>query len=631
LQSGNKRRRVSLIARFWGGEEDWTRLKRLFLLVIEYKALIVVALVCMVIYNLLNALPAWYVKDVVDSLQKGRVPEIGKFTLVGVGIFLIFFVKGLFYFAHNYLLGKATQRMLHRLRANLYAHLQTLSFSFFSHRSSGDLISRFTSDLMTLQNAVRVVVLGPLRDIPQIFMFLGILLYRSWQLFLFSLVIIPIALALINRFGSRTKRLTTQRLASFGEMTTILHETINGIRVVKAFSMEAYERKRFAKANDDVLNRYNRTIRITSYSQPVLETIGALAGAGIIMYGGYLIIHQHITPGDFVSFLLAFFMLNDPIKKLNSFSLTVQEGLAAMERVYALLDIPPQEVDPPDAKALEPIRENLRIQVQRFAYEGVAEPALHEIDLEVKAGQVVALVGPSGAGKTTLVNLIPRFFELKEGAIRIDGMDTRQGTLASLRGQIAIVTQEIFLFNDTVANNIAYGNIDCPREVVIAAAKAAYADRFISELPLGYDTLVGEGGIHLSGGQRQRISIARALIKNAPILVLDEATSALDSESEQEVQKAIAALIQNRTTIVIAHRLSTIRAADLICVLDKGRIAERGGHDELMRRGGLYKKLHDMQFRDMGGAAPAGRFPWRRLMGRGKSDEIKRATGPGSL
>jgi subfamily B ATP-binding cassette protein MsbA len=302
-----------------------------------------------------------------------------------------------------------------------------------------------------------------------------------------------------------------------------------------------------------------------------------------------------------------------------------------MERVYALLDIPPQEVDPPDAKALEPIRENLHIQVQRFAYEGVAEPALHEIDLEVKAGQVVALVGPSGAGKTTLVNLIPRFFELKEGAIRIDGMDTRQGTLASLRGQIAIVTQEIFLFNDTVANNIAYGNIDCPREVVIAAAKAAYADRFISELPLGYDTLVGEGGIHLSGGQRQRISIARALIKNAPILVLDEATSALDSESEQEVQKAIAALIQNRTTIVIAHRLSTIRAADLICVLDKGRIAERGGHDELMRRGGLYKKLHDMQFRDMGGAAPAGRFPWRRLMGRGKSDEIKRATGPGSL
>ena len=628
MQPRHKRARVSLIARFWGGEEDWTRLKQLFLLVLEYKALIVVALVCMVIYNVLNALPAWYVKDVVDSLQKGRVPDIGKFTLVGVGIFLIFFVKGLFYFAHNYLLGKATQRMLHKLRSRLYAHLQTLSFSFFSHRSSGDLIARFTSDLLTLQNAVRVVVLGPLRDIPQIFLFLGILLYRSWQLFLFSLVIIPIALALINRFGSRTKRLTTQRLASFGEMTTILHETINGIRVVKAFSMEGYERQRFEVANNDVLNRYNRTIRITSYSQPVLETIGALAGAGIIMYGGYLIIHEHITPGDFVSFLLAFFMLNDPIKKLNAFSLTIQEGLAAMERVNVLLDIPPQEVDPPDAIPLQPIRESLHIHIDRFGYEGVEEPALHDIDLEVKAGQVVALVGPSGAGKTTLVNLIPRFFELKEGSIQIDGVDTRRATLASLRRQIAIVTQEIFLFNDTVANNIAYGNIECPREEIIAAAKAAYADTFISALPDGYDTLVGEGGIHLSGGQRQRISIARALIKNAPILVLDEATSALDSESEQAVQKAIAALIQNRTTIVIAHRLSTIRAADLICVMEKGRIVERGVHDELMRHAGLYKKLHDMQFRDMGGPPPTGRFPWRRLMGRGKTGEGKTASGP---
>jgi ATP-binding cassette, subfamily B, bacterial MsbA len=620
--------RVSLLAWFWGGQADWDRLKRLFWLILEHRGLIVVALVCMVIYNVLNALPAWYVKDVVDSLQKGRVPDISKFTLVAVGVFLIFLVKGVFYFAHNYWLGLATQLMLHRLRTNLYTHLQTFSFSFFSHRSSGDLISRFTADLLTLQNAVRVVVLGPLRDIPQIFIFLGILLFRSWQLFLFSLVIIPIALALIHRFGSRTKRLTSQRLASFGEMTTVLHETINGIRVVKAFSMEAYERKRFERANNDVLNRYNRTIRITSYSQPVLETIGALAGAGIIMYGGYLIIHHHITPGDFVSFLLAFFMLNDPIKKLNAFSLTVQEGLAAMERVYSLLDLPAQEVDPPGAQDLAPLRESLHIHVERFGYEGSEEPALREIDLEVKAGQVVALVGPSGAGKTSLVNLIPRFFELKEGWIRIDGVDVRQGTLASLRGQIAIVTQEIFLFNDTVANNIAYGNIDCPREQIIAAAQAAFAEGFISALPKGYDTLVGEGGIHLSGGQRQRISIARALIKNAPILVLDEATSALDSESEQEVQKAIAALIQNRTTIVIAHRLSTIRQADLICVMEKGRIRERGGHDELMRSGGLYKKLHDMQFRDQGGVAASGRFPWRRLIGRGRRDEPKSAGGP---
>jgi len=612
----------------FGGIADWGRLRRLAGLLVEYKALIAVALVCMVGFNVFNALPAWYVKDVVDSLQRNRVPDFNKFTLVGVGIFGIFLVKGFFYFGYNYLLGKATQRMIHKLRATLYAHLQTLSFSFFSHRSSGDLIARFTSDLLTMQNSVRVVVLGPLRDIPQIFLFLAILLYRSWQLFLFSLVIIPIALALINRYGRRTKRLTGQRLASFGEMTTILHETINGIRVVKAFSMEGYERKRFARANDDVLNRYTRTIRIMSYSQPVLETIGALAGAGIIMFGGYLILHGEITPGDFVSFLLAFFMLNDPIKKLNAFSLQVQEGLSAMERVYQVLDIPAQEVDAPDAVELPPIRESLHIHVDRFLHQGTEEPALQDIDLEVKAGQVVALVGPSGAGKTSLVNLIPRFFELTEGEISIDGVDTRRATLASLRGQIAVVTQEIFLFNDTVANNIAYGNIECTREDVIAAAQAAFADGFIMDLPQGYDTLVGEGGIHLSGGQRQRLSIARALIKNAPILILDEATSALDSESEQEVQKAIATLIQNRTTIVIAHRLSTISHADLICVMEKGHIVERGGHDELMLRGGLYKKLYEMQFRDMGGGPPgAGRFPWRRLLGRLKPNDAKNVAG----
>jgi subfamily B ATP-binding cassette protein MsbA len=493
----------AMMARFWGGVEDWHQIQRLFGMLLRYKGLIGVALVCMVGYNLFNALPAWYVKDVVDSLQKGRVPDLTKFTLVGVGIFLIFFAKGVFYFGHNYLLGKATQRMIHGLRSRLYAHLQTLSFSFFSNRPAGDLISRFTADLVTLQDSVRMIVLGPLRDVPQIFVFLAILLYRSWQLFLFSLVIIPIALVLIQRFGKRTKRLTTQRLASFGEMTTVLHETINGIRVVKAFSMEGYERGRFERANADVLHRYNRTIRIMSYSQPMLETIGALAGAGIIMFGGYLILHQHITPGDFVSFLLAFFMLNDPIRKLNSFGMQLQEGMAAASRVYELLDIEPEEVDAPDARPLRPIREALRIQVERFAYTGAGgKAALTDIDLEVKAGQVVALVGPSGAGKTTLVNLIPRFFNLREGAIRIDGVDTREGTVASLRGQIAIVTQEIFLFNDTVANNIAYGNPACPREEIVAAATAAYADTFIRALPKGYDTLIGEGGIHLSGGHR---------------------------------------------------------------------------------------------------------------------------------
>lgn len=602
---------------FWGGSDEWDKLKRLFSLVFEFKGLLITALVCMVGFNLFNALPAWYVKDVVDSLERDNIPGITRFIVVGVAIFGIFAVKGVFNYLHNFLLGKATQRMIHKLRSTLFQHLQTFSFSFFSNRSPGDLITRFTSDLLTLQSSVRLVVLGPLRDIPQIFIFLGILLYRSWELFLFSLVVIPIAILLIQRFGSRTKRLTTQRLASFGEMTTVLHETIGGIRVVKAFNMEDYEAKRFEKANDDVLSRYEKVIRIMSYSAPVLETIGAFCGAGIIMFGGFLIINEYITSGDFVSFLLAFFMLHDPIRKLNSFQLQMQEGLAAADRVFFLLDIEPQEKDDPDAVEIPPIQESLEIQITRFCYEGLDIPALEDIDLRVKAGHAIALVGPSGAGKTTFVNLIPRFFELTEGTIRIDGTDIRKATLASLRKQIAIVTQEIFLFNDTIANNIAYGNIDCPREDIETASRAAYAHDFIEAFPEGYDTLVGEGGVRLSGGQRQRISIARALIKDAPILILDEATSALDSHAEQEVQQAIAALIRNRTTIVIAHRLSTIRRADLICVMNEGRLVEKGGHEELLLLDGLYKKLHDMQFRDQESKGES-RPRWRRFLGKKK-------------
>lgn len=587
------------LARYVGGEKDWGHLTRLVKLIFEYKTLVLTALVSMVGFNLFNALPAWYAKDVVDSLQKGKIPDINKFIWIGVAVFLIFTIKGVFFFGHNYLLGKASQRVIHRLRSDLYRHLQTFSFSFFSHRPAGDLISRFTTDLMTLQTSLRIIVLGPLRDIPQIFLFLGILIFRSWQMFLFSIVLIPIAMFIINRFGKRTKRLTSQRLASFSEMTTILHETINGIRVVKAFNMEQYERGRFEKANDDIYNRYTRTIRIMAYSVPVLEIVGAFSAAGIIVFGGQLIIIGAISPGDFVSYLFALFMLNNPIKKLNQFQLQLQEGLSAAERIYEIMDREPEEVDPPEAKRLPPISRQLRIKVDHFSYAENQEPVLSGIDLEVKMGQMVALVGASGAGKTTLVNLIPRFFNLTHGSIRIDGTDIREATLSSLRDQIAIVTQEIFLFNDTVANNIAYGDIECPRERIIAAAKGAHAHEFVMGLPRKYDTLVGEGGMHLSGGQRQRISIARALIKNAPILILDEATSALDSEAEQEVQKAIDTLILNRTTIVIAHRLSTIQRANLICVMDGGRIVEQGRHDDLLRLDGIYKKLYKLQFRDV--------------------------------
>jgi subfamily B ATP-binding cassette protein MsbA len=580
---------------------------------------LLLSVLCMAGYSLFTAAPAWYIKDVVDTLEKGETPTLSRFGFVSIGIVTIFALRGFFFFCQNYLMGKVAEDLITRMRGELFAHLQKLSFSFFTSNPSGELVTRFTSDLINLQNALRIGITGPLRDIPLIFLLLGMLLYRSWALFFASLIVMPVALALITRFARRSKTLTVQRMATFGEMTSLLMETINGIRVVKAFSMEKYEQDRFERANQDLHRKNLKTLRISSYSTPVLETIGAIAGGGIFMFGGFLIIHEYITTGDFASFLFLFFTLNEPIKKLNGFTLRLQEGLAAAERIFSLMDVQPEIVDRPGAKHLNPIRHGLSIRVDRFCYEGNAEPILQDIDIEVKAGQVVALVGMSGAGKTSLVNLIPRFFELKEGQILIDGQDIQDSTLSSLRRQIAIVTQDIFLFNDAVAANIAYGNIDCPREQIVEAAKAANAHDFITALPEGYDTVIGERGMQLSGGQRQRLSIARALIKNAPILILDEATSALDSESERDVQEAIERLLQNRTTFVIAHRFSTIRRADRIYVLESGRIVEQGRHDELLRRGGIYRRLHEMQFRE-GGAGAGPRIPWRRWLGLGKRD-----------
>lgn len=610
-----KRLLIGASHRFWGGQKFLTSLLRLFQLIFQHRGYLIMAVACMAGYNVFTAAPAWYIKDIVDELEKGRVPEINKFALVGAGIVLIYSMKGFCYFGQSYLMGLLGQRMVHTLRTRLYAHLQKLSFSFFTERPAGDLIARFTSDLLNLQNALRISVAGPLRDIPQIFIFLAILMYRSWELFLLGIIIIPLAFFLISRFGKRNNRLTTERLATFGQMTSLLMETITGIRVVKAFGMEKYEQGRFEAASEDLLNKHMRTVAIASYSTPVLEIIGAIAGAAIVMTGGFLIINDRITGGDFVSFLFAFFMLVEPIKKLNGLNLILQEGIASADRVFELLDVEPEVVDKPGAQHLAPIQKGISINVERFNYPGKEEATLQGIEMEVKAGDVVALVGTSGSGKTTLVNLIPRFFDLNKGHILIDGVNIQDVTLSSLRAQIAIVTQEIFLFNDSIKNNIAYGNIDCPMEEVERAAKAANAYDFIMAMPDGFDTQIGESGFALSGGQRQRLSIARALIKNAPILILDEATSALDSEAEIEVQEALDNLLADRTTIVIAHRLSTIFRADRIYVLEGGRIVESGSHEELLRVGGQYKKLYEMQFRDVEQLARPGtiRQWWRRI------------------
>ncbi len=574
-------------------------LTRLFRLVLHHRFYLLMAVVCMAGYNLFTAAPAWYIKDIVDEIGRGRVPEIGKFALVGFGIVLIYSLKGVFFFGQSYLMGLVGQRLVFGLRTRLYAHVQSLSFSFFTARPAGDLIARFTSDLLNLQNALKVGIAGPLRDIPQILILLSILVVRSWELFLLSTVMIPIAGLLISRFGRRNTAVTTERLVTFGGMTALLMETISGIRVVKAFGMEKYEQQRFEEANTKLLREHMRSVAISSYSTPILEVIGAIAGATIILFGGFLIIQGRITGGDFVSFLFAFFMLHEPIKKLNGLNLIMSEGIASANRVFELLDVKPEVMDKPGATTLAPIEKGIEVRVNSFRYGTNGRPVLRGIEMSVGHGEVVALVGSSGSGKTTLVNLLPRFFDLQDGEILIDGVNIQDVTLSSLRAQIAIVTQEIFLFHDTIANNIAYGNIDCPMEKIREAARAANAEDFINAMPGGYDTLVGESGFALSGGQRQRLAIARALIKNSPILILDEATSALDSEAEIEVQQALDNLLANRTTIVIAHRLSTIFRASKIYVLDDGKVVECGKHEELLSQGGHYKKLYEMQFRDV--------------------------------
>ena len=571
---------------------------RLYDLIASLKVWVFFSIVCMAGYNIFSAAPAYYAKDIVDAIAYGDNPELKQYFLVGLGMIIVFAVKGLFFFGHNYSVGHLVQSLIVKLRQKLFDHLVNLSLTFFSRSKTGDLISRFTNDLHVFQNMLQVGVTGPFRDIPQFFLLLGIMFFRSWQLAFVTMIIIPIAIFFIQIFGQRNKIAVSKRQISFGGLSSLLVETITGVRVVKAFGMEKYESKRFKDANDDLYKNHMRSIMIDSYSYPIIEIIGASAGATIVAYGGYLIINGQITPGDFTSFVISFFMLNEPVKKLNGFNLKLQEGFAAVRRIFNILDVKDDIVILPNATKLTNFDREISLNIHAFHYPDQDEPAVKDFQLTVQKGEAVALVGSSGAGKTTIANLIPRFYDITRGEISIDGYDLRDLDLVSLRKMIAIVTQDTILFNDTIASNITYGQPDCSNERMYAAAQAANAHKFIAEQPKGYETVIGEKGVRISGGQRQRLSIARALVKDAPILILDEATSALDSESEIEVQQAIEHLMENRTTIVIAHRLSTIRNTDRICVIEKGQIVEQGTHDELLLREGRYQQLYEMQFQD---------------------------------
>ena len=560
-----------------------------------YKSWLAIAMVCMVIVASMGGAQAYMVKPLLDEIffKKDRT----MLMLVPLAIMGIFLVKGLFYYTYNYLLEKVGQSVIRDLRNILYTHIQSLPLSFFQKKPTGELISRILSDVALIQGAVSGVLVGILKDTCQVFFLIGVIFYQNWRMATISMILLPLVVYPIVNFGRRHRRLSRSSQQTTAQVSNILYETITGTRIVKAFGMEKYEVGRFAATLETLFKIVMRNTRINAISHPLMEFLGGLGISLVVWYGGSQVLQGKSTPGTFFSFLTALIMIYEPIKGVSKINNTVQQGIAAAERVFDILDIESEVIEKEDAVELPLVKDIIEFKDIRFQYEDNAE-ILKGINLRVKTGEVLAIVGSSGGGKTTLVNLIPRFYDVTSGSVSIDGTDIRDVTLKSLRSQIGMVTQQTILFNDTVLNNIAYGSTEAKMEQVREAARAAHALNFIQNLPEGFDTVIGEAGARLSGGERQRISIARAILRNAPILILDEATSSLDTESEREVQQAIENLVQSRTTFVIAHRLSTIRNADRIIVIQDGTIVEEGTHETLLPLEGLYKKLYDMQFQD---------------------------------
>lgn len=568
---------------------------RLYRLILPYKYQFMLAMFAALVVAGLSGAQAYMVKPLLDKIffeKSSYFLAILPFALV-----ILFAIKGFFYGLNFFLLEKIGQTVIRDMRVRVFEHIHSQSLSFFHKTPTGELISRVVTDINYMQGAISTVVVGMLRDFLQVIFLLGVIFSMNWKLALLSLIFLPGAAIPIVKFGRAFRRISTTMQEETAEVSTIMHETITGAPVVKAFTMEKYESNRFSAQVTKLFDTLMEDAKYRRIQHPLMEVIGGMGMALIIWFGGKEVIAGNSTPGTFFAFLTALVMIYEPIKAVSKINSTVQQGLAAAVRVFGLLDQQPSILSKTDAPDLAPFQHQIILQDLQFSYDG-KHPVLKEIQLTVPAGEILAIVGPSGSGKSTLANLIPRFFDIEKGALLIDGVDIRDVSLNSLRQQIAIVTQQTILFNDSIRDNIAYGAQHKSEQEIRKAADAAHALKFIEALPEGFDTVIGESGIRLSGGERQRLSIARALLKNAPILVLDEATSALDTESEREVQKALENLMKDRTTFVIAHRLSTIKNAHRIIVIKEGRIVEEGTHEDLLELEGEYETLYNMQYQD---------------------------------
>jgi subfamily B ATP-binding cassette protein MsbA len=560
-----------------------------------YRGVLALSWVATAGYAAAGSLLAYTVKPIFDKVLVPQPQDVLKIAAAIVGLYLI---KGVCAYLSTTLVAAAGQRAVTDLRNALYEHILNQSFSFLSRHSTGSLMSHITTDVERIQTAVSELAGDVLKEGLTVLGLMIVLFVQDWRLALASLVLMPLALLPLVKLGRHVRASSETSLRRWRDISEILQETISGFRIVKAFGMEAFEIARFRRAAARLFNVNMKVTRTTAKLPPLMEGVGGLALIAALIYGSYAIQRGWLTTGAFASFLAALFAMYTPIKRLSRVNATLQAALAAGTRIFEVLDTH-QEVRESDAAlSLPRMRREVEYRSVGFRYNDGGGTVLRHVSFVARPGELVAIVGTSGAGKTTLVNLLPRFYDVSEGAILVDGTDVRDGTLRSLRDQIGLVTQETVLFNDTVRANIAYGLQDVDEARLESAARAALAHDFILDLPRRYDTVIGERGSRLSGGQRQRIAIARAILKDPPILILDEATSALDAESERAVQQALANLMKGRTTLVIAHRLATVRNADRIVVLDGGEARELGTHEELMRRaGGVYSRLYELQFK----------------------------------